>query len=87
MAQALISECSYELDKVYAIFRELNDKYNTDADDVALSYVNKIKLMEKGPLYEAFKIHASLRNYLAQLLDEGWTTEEEKACIQYLQGF
>lgn len=85
MADALVKECSYELDKVYAIFIQLNDKYHTDADDIALLYVQAIKKLQDGPLKQAFKTHVALRNYLAQLLDDGWTSSEEKECIVYLK--
>lgn len=84
MAQALIQECSYEMDKVYAVFVQLNDKYHTDADDVALLYVEKIKTLTSGPLLHAFHSHGALRKYLTQLLEAGWTSKEELACIKYL---
>ncbi|MFD1216879.1 hypothetical protein [Microbulbifer celer] len=84
MASALVTECSYELDKVYAVFIELNDKYHTDADDIALRYAQQVRQLPSGPLKQAIRMHTALRNYLARILDDGWTTEEERASIRFL---
>jgi hypothetical protein len=85
MANALLVECSYEMNKVYAVFIQLNDKYSTDADDVALLYVNKVKMNGSQLVKEAFAAHFALRKYLVKLLEDGWTTGEEQVCIRYLQ--
>ncbi|NOQ63087.1 MAG: hypothetical protein GQ582_01080 [Methyloprofundus sp.] len=87
MAKALLAECSYELDKVYAIFIQLNDKYSTDADDIALIYVNLIKSNASAHVKDAFGAHHALREYLVMILDDGWTSAEELSCIQYLRCF
>ncbi|AFU98515.1 hypothetical protein [Simiduia agarivorans] len=88
MASALVTECSYELDKVLAVFQQLNDKYHTDADDIALLYTNKVRSLSIGsPLSVAFRAHGALRRYLAELMDAGWTTQEEKDCVNYLRSF
>ena len=84
MATALFKEVSYETDKILNIFKQLNDKYSTDADDIALKYV-KLVSANPGPTAIAVKAHLDLRNYLIMLLDEGWTTKEEYECISYLK--
>ena len=84
MASALVRECGYELDKVNAVFLQLNDKYTTDADDVALEYVRQIKSM-RGPVREALRLHIGLRNNLVMLLESGWTSAEEQECIAFLK--
>lgn len=87
MADSLLNECSYELDKVYAVFVQLNDKYSTDADDVARIYVDNIRNRSNQLVKNAFSAHIALRKYLINILEDGWTSAEERQCIQYLQSF
>lgn len=87
IANALIKECTYDLDKVYAIFYQLDDKYSTDADDVARIYIDKIKALPPSPTKEVFALHGKLRNFLIYLLESGWTSVKERNQIQYLKGF
>ena len=84
MASALVNEVSYETDKVLNVFRQLDDKYLTDADDIAVRYVQLLK-KNPGPTAMAVKQHVGLRNYLIMLLDGGWTSKEERDCIDYLR--
>ncbi|WP_087024659.1 hypothetical protein [Thaumasiovibrio subtropicus] len=85
MAEALVSECRYELDKVMAVFIELNDKYSTDADDVAAHYVNTVRHGNYPVTQQALKIHTALKQYLIQTMESGWTSSEEKEAIRYLK--
>ncbi len=85
LADALLTECTYELDKVLAVFVQLSDKYSTDVDDVALLYVNNIKTKASNLVKEAFKAHTALRKFLVQTLESGWTSDDERKCIQYIQ--
>ncbi|TMO79014.1 hypothetical protein CWC16_14195 [Pseudoalteromonas sp. S3776] len=85
MASALITECTYELDKVMAVFFELNDKYFTDVDDIALAYVGMIRTGRYPLIKQALSLNKALKNFLIQVLDSGWTSSSEKECIRYLR--
>lgn len=85
MASALITECTYELDKVIAVFFELNDKYFTDVDDIALAYVGMIRTGRYPLIKQALSLNKALKNFLIQVLDSGWTSSSEKECIRYLR--
>lgn len=84
MADVLVKECSYEMQKVLDVFVELEDKYSTDADDVALLYVEKIKALPLNPTKIAFQKAEELKNYLRQLLESGWTSNREREAVLYL---
>ncbi|MCR6650028.1 MAG: hypothetical protein NVV73_00395 [Cellvibrionaceae bacterium] len=84
MADALVRECSYEMQKVLDVFVELEDKYSTDADDIALLYVEKIRALPLNPTKMAFQKSEELKGYLKQLLESGWTSAREREAISYL---
>ena len=83
MAQALFTEHRLNLTFVERVFRSLNDSYNTDADDVALLYVEKVR--RDPAMSQALALNVSLRNLLVQLLDEGYTDASEARAIQWLR--
>lgn len=69
--------------RVLAIFEHLNDKHTSDADDVAVLYVERVK---KSPvLSAAVKADRPLTNLLVKVMDEGWTSDDEKKAIAFLQ--
>jgi hypothetical protein len=83
MARALAREHRQNLPFVRRVFLGLNADYQTDADDVALELVS---LMQRDPgLATAVRGHAALRDTLVQVLDDGWTSDEEQAAIRFLQ--
>ncbi|GAA3579937.1 MULTISPECIES: hypothetical protein [Marinobacter] len=84
MAKALHREARYELGKVRSVFRELVDKYSTDADDVARYYIAQIR-QTRGIAFRALQQDIGLRNLLIRILDDGWTTADEKRDIEFLQ--
>jgi hypothetical protein len=84
IADALIKECGINMDKVHAVFFELYNRYSTDADDVANLYIQRVKT-ENNNILHALKLNASLRAFLARILDEGWTTSGESNNIQWLR--
>lgn len=84
MAQALYREARYELGKVRSVFRELVDKYNTDADDVARHYIATVR-QSRGITLNALRQDVGLRNLLIQILDSGWTTDRERRDIAFLK--
>ncbi|WLQ14785.1 hypothetical protein O5O45_02390 [Hahella aquimaris] len=84
IARDLVEKCSYEMDKVYSVFKELDWAYNSDADDVALLYVNRVR--RSTPIIKSsLKAHTPLRNLLTAILEDGWTTSNERDAIRYVQ--
>ena len=69
--------------RVLSIFQHLNDKHNSDADDVAVRYVDKIK--HSAATLTALKADRPLVALLVRILEEGWTSAEEKKAIAFLQ--
>jgi len=70
--------------RVKAIFEHLNKKHNSDADDVAVRYVN---LITNSPtIVAALKAEKPLVELLIRVMDEGWTSDEEKKAIEFLRG-
>lgn len=83
IAKALI-ERGIVMDEVYIVFREMDANYNSDADDVAIEYIEQLK--QKGYMLKlALTKHQQLVNLLIRILDDGWTSGREKSAIQYLQ--
>ncbi|MBP86838.1 MAG: hypothetical protein CMJ64_08985 [Planctomycetaceae bacterium] len=83
MAAALLKECGTDMNKVYRVFKELDGHHNTDADDVAEIYLNSIR-KQPGAIAAALKTNKPLIDLLIKVLDEGWTSSGEEACIKYL---
>lgn len=84
IASAIIKECSYEMDKVVAVFKELDWAYTSDADDIALLYIKKLKSAQNN-IKLAFKHHMRLRGLLISILESGWTSSEEQQAINYVR--
>jgi hypothetical protein len=84
IAEALVVDYGIDMDSVLAVFRELDNSYSSDADDVAVLYLAKVK-DRKGSLEHALRLHPGLRNLLVLLLDGGWTTGEEYALMDYVR--
>ena len=67
---------------VYAVFNELDNRYSTDSDDVALLYINKAK---RNPnIMKSLKMHAQLKNLLILIFDGGWTSSNEYEAMALL---
>ena len=69
--------------RVRKTFEYLDKNHNSDADDVAVIYVNQIK--SSPTIVKALSADRDLVNRLIKILDEGWTTAEEKAAIAWLK--
>ncbi len=83
--QALASDLFLEpMQTVFEAFRRLDEHYNTDADDVAELYVNKIRSAGEQKI-QALKGNKPLITLLIKVLDEGWTSQSEKDCITFLK--
>lgn len=84
IATSILRECSYEMDKVLAVFKELDWAYATDADDITVRYVKKL---QSAPMQVklAFKQHKRLRNLLIAIMESGWTGNDEIKAIAYVR--
>lgn len=85
IANGLLKTFGYEMDKVYAVFQELDYAYTSDADDIALLYIKRIQAAGSSTVKMSLKTHKSLRNLLVLILDSGWTNEAESKAIFYLK--
>lgn len=86
LAGAIDRHCGIDMDKTHAVFIALERNYSTDADDVAVIFLNRLK-QEGGARLRAFRMHTDLQRLLIHILDGGWTSGEEenlKRWIQYL---
>jgi len=82
LAKALVA-MGTNTGRVMDIFKHLNHNHNSDADDVAVLYVNQIK---KAPsTMAALKSNQQLVALLIRIMDEGWTGKEEKKAIEFLK--
>jgi len=71
-------------DRVRNIFEHLNNMIdNSDADDVAVRYVDQVR--GSPATTAAVKKDKVLVALLIRILDEGWTTDEEKKAIAFLR--
>ena len=69
--------------RVLKIFEHLNKNHNSDADDVAVLYVDQVS---RSPATKAaLKAERSLVDLLIRMMDEGWTSAEEKKAIAFLR--
>ena len=70
-------------ERVFTIFKHLDAHHNSDADDVAVLYVGH--LMKSPGLAAAVRADASLTALLIRVMDEGWTSDDEKKAIAFLR--
>lgn len=69
--------------KLFKVFTRLKDSFSSDADDIALLYINKVK---KGNVNQRLTLSndLQLRKLLINILERGWTNDDEKQAINYL---
>lgn len=84
MARALASEHRSNAAFVHRVFVSLNNDYSTDADDVALAYVEIAR--RDNAVSQTIRSNRNLRDYLIQLMTDGWTSADEQRAITYLRG-
>lgn len=84
LATALASMGNNE-PRLRAVFELLNKHHNSDADDVALLYVQKMRATPAGAAALRSMKNAPLVPLLVRVMDEGWTTSAEKDAIAYLR--
>lgn len=84
LADALVS-MDTNIPRVQAIIEHLDKKHNSDADDVALLYVQKVqKAGNKSQIAQAIRSAPTFRKLLNRVMDEGWTSSEEKSAIAFI---
>ena len=83
LANALF-QMGTNLPRITAIFERLYSAHNSDVDDVAELYINKVK--NNLAVMQLIKHDYKLKNLLIKALDEGWTSSGEYAAIALLKG-
>lgn len=71
------------LPRVQRIFEYLDDHHNRNADDVALRYVNGLR--KNASLANCVAQEPMLVQLLIRVMQEGYTTSDEKAAIDWLE--
>lgn len=84
LANALHDDVGMDGDRAHAIFLAMDESYNTDADDVAVLYLERV-FARQGLALQALQLNRSLRETLIRILDEGWTSSKEAALISRLR--
>ena len=84
MADAMFREFGMDVDRAHSVFLALEESYTSDADDVALYYLQHI-FVGGGNVLEALRLNQRFRLTLIRILDDGWTSGEEKRMISQLQ--
>jgi hypothetical protein len=83
MAKALASEYRTNSAFVLRVFASLYNSHTSDSDDVAVAYVEIAK--KDGLVEQAIAANRNLRDYLIELLEDGWTSYNERQAIKFLQ--
>lgn len=84
MADDLVKKSGIVMDEVYKVFMELDSNYNSDADDIAVLYVDMVK-QQRGSIELGLRIHKPLNNLLIRILEDGWTSSKESQSIRFLR--
>ncbi|MEM9501740.1 MAG: bacteriocin class II family protein [Pseudomonadota bacterium] len=84
MARALYHEIGIDGDRVNAIFLALDESYTSDADDIAVLYLEYV-FAGGGNVLQVLRLNRSLRMTLIRVMDEGWTGPAEKRMITRLR--
>lgn len=85
LANALV-EMGPNPDRLYKIFKRLKDAHNADSDDVVVYYIRKLrKIGQEKVLRTMAAARKDLIELLITILDNGWTTSEERSFIETLQ--
>lgn len=83
VAKALFSR-GKDVHLITAVFNLLDDKYNSDSDDIAILYLELVK-SRAGAVLEMLKQETALRNLLIQILSTDIVTSEDAQAIRYLK--
>ena len=85
LADAIYRRLRTDTRKIYRVFDRLYQYHTVDSDDVAEIYVNKLRAMPSSPITRAVRGDRRLSRFLIKILDEGWTSGGEHACIDFLK--
>jgi len=81
IASALV-KIGTNIPRITKIFQRLDKRHNSDIDDIALLYINKIK--NRPGILNLVKGDIVLRELLTRSMDQGWTTSGESDAIDLL---
>ncbi|MEZ6134538.1 MAG: hypothetical protein R3C53_06485 [Pirellulaceae bacterium] len=85
LAEALVGMRG-NLQRVYPIFQRLESKHNSDSDDVAVLYVEKLQSSPHNQvIVNALKQHKDLKTLLIRVMEKGWTGSDERKAIDFLK--
>ena len=85
LADAIFDKLHVKTNKVRAVFERLDEYHTADSDDVALHYVNRLRKSPSGKVTKAVVADSKLVDILIKVMDEGWTSGDEKKCIKFLK--
>ncbi len=85
MADAIFDKLGTNTGKIYKAFWRLNEYHTVDADDVAHYYVSRLRKNPGHKVTRAVVGDGKVVDILIKVLDEGWTTGDEQACIDFLK--
>ena len=71
--------------RLKAIFKWLDDKHNSDADDVAVLYCKAMRTQHPSTFAAIARDDKSLVELLIRCMEEGWTSADEKTEIRHLK--
>lgn len=80
---ACLARMGTNMPRVKKVMAYLDAHHNSDADDVALAYVHRIK--NDSSIVAALRTHKDLVHLLIKTMDEGWTSGAEKEAINWLK--
>jgi hypothetical protein len=83
LATALVNECGPNSGQVQEVFERLYEKHSSDVDDVAELYVNMVR-KKGGDTLRAMQDNYELARLLIKAMEEGWTSDGERDCINFL---
>ena len=78
-----LAEMGTNTRRVLGIFEHLDKKHNSDADDVAVRYVANVRNVPST--VAALKGDKALVARLVKVMNEGWTSADEKTAIAFLK--
>ena len=86
LAKAIFKSFGTNTVMVHKVFTRLDNKFNSDADDVVMHYISEVKRSGGGIQLLAIKKDSKLLMLFKSILNSGWTTTSEKNALTYLTG-
>jgi len=81
-----LADMGANADRLLPIFERLASAHSADADDVVIYYLRKLRRTGREKVLRALATaKPELIRLLIKILDDGWTTGEEKSFIEHLQ--